>query len=174
MDDVRTGIIALLPRLRRFAFALTRDLDLADDLVQETCTRALTHQDQWKPGTRLDSWMFKIAQNLWLDQRRSPRFRRETTLTADIELVAGEDGRRTTEGRLTLDDIVRRMAQLPREHQVLVALVCVEGMSYKEAAHHLGIPIGTVMSRLSAARKALVRMIDEAPPVRHSVRERVR
>jgi len=153
--DIRLQIVEFLPRLRRFSQALTGDRDKGDDLVQETCARALSRLDQWEPGTRLDSWMFRIAQNLWLDQRRTLKVR---GIAADIDSaydLAGEDGRQVTESRLTLAEVSCGIAQLPAEQQVIVALVCVDGLSYREAADVLDIPIGTVMSRLARARRAL-------------------
>lgn len=154
-DEFRTRMVEFLPRLRRFAIALTGDLDQGDDLVQETCMRALSRVDQWQPGTRLDSWMYRIAQNLWLDRRRANKVRGEIVDVAAADLIAGSDGRDVTESRLTLDAVSTAMGHLPSEQRVLVALVCIEGLSYKEAADVAGIPIGTVMSRLARARREL-------------------
>jgi RNA polymerase sigma-70 factor (ECF subfamily) len=156
-------MIEFLPRLRRFAYALTRNMDLADDLVQETCARALAHADKWTSGTRLDSWLYRIAQNIWIDQGRLQRGRGET---AEMDLaanVAGFDGRTVTESRLTLDFIDKCMDRLPKDQQTLIALVCVDGLSYKEAAEVLQLPIGTVMSRLARARQALSGFMTEEP-----------
>jgi len=148
-------MIAFLPRLRRFAFALTRNMDQADDLVQDTCERALARLDQWEPGTKLESWMYRIAQNLWLDRKRSDKVRGPSLDIDDAVGVVGEDGRAVTEGRLTLAAVSRGMEKLPPDQQVLVTMVCVDGLSYKDAASILNVPIGTVMSRLSRARQAL-------------------
>jgi RNA polymerase sigma-70 factor (ECF subfamily) len=148
-------MVELIPRLRRFALMLARDLDQADDLVQETCMRALSSADQWQPGTRLDSWMYRIAQNLWLDRVRARKVR---GVSVDIEAVgdiAGSDGRSVTEARLTLDKVARSIAKLPPDQQLIVTLVSIDGLSYKEAAEALDVPIGTVMSRLARARRAL-------------------
>lgn len=148
-------MVELLPRLRRFAYALTGNLDQANDLVQETCARALEHMKQWQPGTRLDSWMFRIAQNTWYDQMRAKKVRGSVI---DIELaqnLVGSDGRDVTDARLTLERVQAGLKSLPADQQVLVALICIDGMSYKEAAGVLDLPIGTVMSRLSRARRAL-------------------
>jgi RNA polymerase sigma-70 factor (ECF subfamily) len=141
--------------LRRFSYALTGDPDKGDDLVQETCARALSRLDQWTPGTKLESWMFRIAQNIWLDQRRAHKVRGDALDIDEAYDVAGEDGREVVENRLTLKEVSKGIAQLPAEQQVLIALVCVDGLSYKEAAEVLQIPIGTVMSRLARARRAL-------------------
>lgn len=167
MDEIQSRMVELLPRLRRFAFALTGDKDKADDLVQDTCERALAHLDQWKPGTNLDSWMYRIAQNIWVDHHRGRRSQREAGQLDEVENLAGVDGRTVTESRLTLAAVNEGIARLPTDQQVLVAMVCVEGVSYKEAASILGIPIGTVMSRLSRARQALYASLTEAPVPAH-------
>jgi RNA polymerase sigma-70 factor, ECF subfamily len=154
-DSFREQMIAFLPRLSAFALSLTGNADQRDDLVQETCTRALAHRDQWQPGTRLDSWMFRIAQNLWLDRKRAERHRGEFI---DIDMVSDltdSDGRKITESRLALAEVLRGLDQLSPEHRVLIGLVCVDGMTYKEASEVLELPVGTVMSRLSRARLAL-------------------
>ncbi len=154
-DEIRARMIEFLPRLRRFAFALTRNMDVADDLVQDTCERALTRLEQWQPGTSLESWMYRIAQNIWLDRKRSEKHRGQSIDLDEAPVLAGEDGRVVTENRLTLQAVGDGLSRLPADQQVLIALVCVEGLSYKEAAESLGVPIGTVMSRLSRARQAL-------------------
>jgi RNA polymerase sigma-70 factor, ECF subfamily len=154
VDDFRSRLIDLIPRLRRFAAALTGDLDLADDLVQDTCERALSRRDQWQDGTRLDSWMYRIAQNLRLDQMRAKKTRgAHVPLEADD--ISGPDGRAVVENRLSLAAVSAAMAKLPADQRLLVALVCIDGRSYKEAAEITGVPIGTVMSRLARARRQL-------------------
>lgn len=158
-DSVHAQLVALLPRLRRFARGLAGTADQADDLVQAACERALSRIQQWTPGTRLDSWMFRIIQTIWLDERRSVKVRSgEGTVEADSagpELAV--DGMREMEAHLTFDAVRRAMAKLPAEQQTVLMLVCVDGQTYKEAAETLSIPIGTVMSRLARARMALVR-----------------
>jgi RNA polymerase sigma-70 factor (ECF subfamily) len=154
-DEFRTRMVEFLPRLRRFAVALTGDMDHGDDLVQETCVRALSRMDQWQPGTRLDSWMYRIAQNLWLDRTRAKKHRSEVSDPELVAAVAGDDGRSVVEGRLTLEAVLDAMTELSPEQQVLVALVCIDGASYREAAEITATPIGTVMSRLARARREL-------------------
>ncbi len=154
-NDPRLLIVDFLPRLRRFAYALTGDQDKGDDLVQETCARALSRLKQWEPGTRLDSWMFRIAQNIWLDQRRAHKVRGDSVDLDQAYDVAGDDGRDIAETQLTLNEVSKGIAELPADQQVLIALVCVDGLSYKEAAEVLEVPIGTVMSRLARARAVL-------------------
>lgn len=171
-DDVKRQITELLPRLRRFARALTGDQDRADDLVQETCLRALSRLDQWERGTRLDSWMYRIAQNIWFDRTRAAKVRGDPVELEDALEVSGEDGRATVEGRLVLAEVERAMARLPVEQRVVVGLVCVEGMSYGDAADVIGVPLGTVMSRLARARRALfVAIHDEGPGERQEQRQ---
>ncbi len=159
-DEFQRRIVEILPRLRRFAFSLTGDLDRADDLVQETCVRALASAGQWQPGTRLDSWMYRIAQNSWFDQMRARKTRGESVdIDAAAELV-GSDGRDVVEHRQTLSLVSSKLSELPRDQQLLVGLVCIDGLSYKEAASALNLPIGTVMSRLARARSALAQALN--------------
>jgi RNA polymerase sigma-70 factor (ECF subfamily) len=148
-------MVELLPRLRRFAVALTGDLDQGDDLVQETCMRALSRVDQWQPGTRLDSWMYRIAQNLWLDRMRAKKVRGVQVDVEAAEMLTGPNGRSVVESRLTLQAVGAAMAYLPEDQRVLIGLVCIDGLSYKEAAEITNSPIGTVMSRLARARREL-------------------
>jgi RNA polymerase sigma-70 factor (ECF subfamily) len=160
-DEIRERMVALLPRLRRFALSLTGNAEQSDDLVQEACMRALARIDQWQPGTRLDSWMYRITQNIWFDRMRAAKVRGEVV---DIELaegIAGSDGRLVTESDLTLHTVAAALARLPAEQRAVVALVCIDGASYKEAAEITGVPIGTVMSRLARARRALAAVLNQ-------------
>jgi RNA polymerase sigma-70 factor, ECF subfamily len=161
--DIRDQIVALLPRLRRFCLALAGSAADADDLAQSTVERALSRLDQWQVGTRLDSWMFKIAQNQWIDQVRS-RGRRGVTIDLDaLADTVGQDGRHIIENRALVARTRRAMLELPEEQRVLVALVLIDGQSYKEASTILDIPIGTVMSRLARARRSLETMVFGGP-----------
>ena len=171
-DDIRNRMVELLPRLRRFSYALTGNLDEADDLVQEACTRALTSAGQYQTGTRLDSWMYRIAQNIWFDKLRATKVRGEVVdVDTAIDLV-GSDGRDVTESHLTLQVVARNISGLPVDQQLVIAHVCVDGQSYKEAAEALNIPIGTVMSRLACARQALhaAMLADES---RHTLQTKI-
>lgn len=156
--DVRQQLGQFTPRLRRFALTLTRSQIDADDLVQSTFERALAYLEQWEPGTRLDSWLYRIAQNLWIDQRRRARSHGPTE-SADEMLLTGEDGREINERQLMVRDAIRALASLPEEQQVVVALVSIEGLSYGEAANVLNVPIGTVMSRLARGRRAIAAQV---------------
>lgn len=154
-NDVRSEIIRLLPRLRRFAYALTANRDKGDDLLQEACVRAFAHLDQWRPGTRLDSWMYRIIRNAWLDQIRALRTRGHVVSVDDDMELPGEDGRTVVENRLTLNQVLDALVRLPDEQRAPIVLVCLEGLSYQEAAALLEIPVGTVTSRLIRGRRAL-------------------
>jgi RNA polymerase sigma-70 factor, ECF subfamily len=155
LQAVRDQIIALLPRLRRFCMALAGSADAGDDLTQSAIERALGRLDQWQQGTRLDSWVFRIAQNINIDAARS-RIRRGTQVDVEaLDSVAGDDGREITEARSSLARAQKAMAELPDDQRALMALVVIEGKSYKDAAETLGIPMGTVMSRIARARATI-------------------
>jgi RNA polymerase sigma-70 factor (ECF subfamily) len=134
---------------------LTGDPEKGDDLVQEGCLRAFSHLDQWKPGTRLDSWMFKIIHNIWIDQKRASKIRGTAIDLDSAPEIAGPDGRDVVERRLTLGRVLEALSKLPQEHRELISLISIEGVSYQEAAAILEIPLGTVTSRLVRARRAL-------------------
>ncbi len=160
-DEIRDRMVAVLPRLRRFAYALTGSTEQGDDLVQDACLRALSRVDLWQPGTRLDSWMYRIAQNIWLDRLRANKVRGEVVGIDVMEAMPGSDGRAVAESELTLQAVAAAMAQLPAEQRAMVALVCIEGASYKEAAEISGVPLGTVMSRLARARRTLNAILNQ-------------
>jgi RNA polymerase sigma-70 factor, ECF subfamily len=162
-DDLREQLGQFTPRLRRFARMLTRSQVDADDLVQSTLERALVCLSQWERGTRLDSWLYRIAQNLWIDQRRSAQVRGTHEGTDAAMQLIGEDGRELNERQLMIRDAMRAFAALPEDQQVVLALVSIEGLSYGEAAKVLDIPIGTVMSRLARARRAVAAYVLGSP-----------
>lgn len=152
-------LVGLVPRLRRFAFALCGSLDGADDLVQAACERALRNAASFQPGTRMDSWMFRIIQNLWLDDRRRRKVRGEQ-IDPDLAALSDEGlGAQAAEDRATLARVRAKVDELPDDLRLVIVLVAIEGRSYREAAEELGIPIGTVMSRLSRARAALLPLV---------------
>src|SRR5580692_5446876 len=117
-ESIRTQMVALLPRLRRFALSLAGNRADADDLVQDTVERALRNLHQWQQGTRLDSWMFRIAQNLWIDQTRARRVRAIVAHDPDAAASAATDGARDAEARLAFADTVKALAELPDEQRV--------------------------------------------------------
>ena len=145
-------IVDLLPRLRRLARALTRDVTAADDLVQIAIERALSRRDQWRPGTRLDSWVMRIMKNAWIDETRS-RGRWRKVLDSEEAGVNVSDGSGQTDEQLA---IAQAMAGLPDEQRIAVALVLIDGLSYADAAEVLEIPPGTLNSRVVRGRRALM------------------
>lgn len=153
-EHLRGQTMAHLPRLRRFALALTGRSVEADDLVQDTVERALRNLDRFTPDTRMDSWLFKIAQNLWIDRIRANRVR-SGTVSLDEAADASSDGVRAAEAYTLLSKTLDALNELPLEQREVVALVLIEGIPYREAADILGVPIGTVTSRLARAREAL-------------------
>jgi RNA polymerase sigma factor (sigma-70 family) len=145
-------IVGLLPRLRRLARALTRDAATADDLVQIAVERALTRRDQWRPGTRLDSWVMRIMKNAWIDETRSRSRWGKVLHAEDAGANVAAPSSEPTEAMA----IAQAMASLPDEQRIAVALVLVDGLSYADAAEVLEIPPGTLNSRLVRGRMALM------------------
>ncbi|AZN73059.1 RNA polymerase sigma factor [Georhizobium profundi] len=155
-DDIGRQLIGFLPNMRRFGYTLTRNQDTADDLVQAACEKALANASGFTPGTRFDSWVFRIMRNLRIDQiRKGKSAGQAEEIDTQIDLV-GTDGVREAHARMDLGDVSRAIAALPDDQREILLLVCAEDMSYKEVSELLGIPIGTVMSRLARARKKLV------------------
>lgn len=156
IDQIRSEIVALLPQLRRFARAIARQPHDADDLVQITVERALLRFEQWRPETRLESWMYSIMKNAWIDEVRA-RVRRDRVL-APAE--AGENvGDTSHEAQMTSMSVEAAMASLPEEQRLAVSLVLIAGLSYREAAEIAEVPIGTLTSRLARGREALAKML---------------
>jgi RNA polymerase sigma-70 factor, ECF subfamily len=163
-------LIAVLPRLRRFAAGLTRSASEADDLVQAACERALAREHQFQEGTRFDSWMFRIVQTIWIDQLRARDIRKEDGDVAEERLGSDEPVRRV-EARLALSEVRRAVALLPTDQRLTLMLVTVEGLSYKQAAEATGVPVGTIMSRLARARIALQQLLEKGVVERRSARD---
>jgi RNA polymerase sigma-70 factor (ECF subfamily) len=155
-DEVRAQLGELLPRLRRFARVITRNVQDADDLVQAAVEKALTRAAQWRPGSRLDSWMFGIMKNAWIDEIRARRRRERVHAPEEAGATVGDASAAAREIALSVQ---AAMARLPEEQRLAVGLVLVEGLSYKEAAEVLDIPIGTLTSRLARGREALQAML---------------
>jgi RNA polymerase sigma-70 factor, ECF subfamily len=147
-------LVAVLPRLRRFARGLTGSAVEADDLVQAACERALARTHQFQAGTRFDSWMFRIVQTVWIDQIRARDIRRTESEDAAMHVGSDESVRRV-EARMALREVQAAIVTLPPEQRAALLLVTVEGLSYKEAAEVASVPVGTIMSRLARARLAL-------------------
>lgn len=158
-ETTRQALIALIPRLRRFARVLTGNLADADDVVQACLEKAMQNLDQWQPGTRLDSWVFRIARNSWIDDRRRAHNSKGHDDIGEMIDLAGDDGVAVAEASDEARVVRAAVDRLPAEQRDVVALVMLEELSYREAADTLGLPIGTVMSRLSRAKAALARML---------------
>ena len=151
----------LLPRLRRFAHGLSRSSADADDLTQMTIERALRAKAQWQPGTRLDSWLYKIMRNLWIDTVRVRGRKERVEAPAEDAAAIGHDPRDGIEAGIDLQRVMTAMERLPDEQREVVALILIEGFGYREAAELLGLPIGTVSSRLVRGRTALLALVGE-------------
>jgi len=134
----------------------------ADDLVQASLERALKAREQWTPGTRLDAWMMRIVRNNWIDEARARARRGRTFVDEEAGASVSSDAHHHIEQRAELRDLDRALATLPDEQREVIALVLVEGFAYREAANMLDIPIGTLTSRLTRGRQALVRMLEAA------------
>jgi len=163
-------LVAVLPRLRRFARGLAGSAADADDLVQAACERALARQHQFQEGTRFDSWMFRIVQTIWIDQIRARDVRKEDSEVAEERLGSDEPVRRV-EARLALDEVRRAVGRLPPDQRTALLLVTVDGLSYKEAAEVVQVPVGTIMSRLARARIALQLHLEAGGAMRRSTND---
>src|SRR5229473_5280024 len=158
MSDFARLLEAELPRLRRYARALTRDMTRADDLVQSCLTRAIAKQHLWQPGTDLRAWLFTILHNQHVnDVRRSVH---EGIHVAVEEIAPVLIAHPHALAVLQLRDLEVAIAKLPQEQRQVILLVGLEGMRYEEVALILGIPVGTVRSRLSRGREQLRRLMD--------------
>jgi RNA polymerase sigma-70 factor (ECF subfamily) len=156
--SLENDIAALLPRLRRFARSITFHREDADDVVQIAVERALTRSAQWEAGTRLDSWMFRIVKNAWIDEVRS-RARRDQLFAPEQEGEhVGDDHAEAQQQRMAIE---KAMSLLSEDHRMVIGLVLVDGMPYKEAAEVLEIPMGTLTSRLARAREALQALLSD-------------
>ena len=155
-ETIQEQIVALLPRLRRFARNLVRAPHDADDMVQIAVERALLRLDQWRSDARLDSWLFKILRNAWIDEVRSRARRAKIFLPEEAGEHVGEASMEREMDRLSVETA---MARLPLDQRLAVSLVLVEGLAYKDAAEVLDVPIGTLTSRLARGREALAAML---------------
>ncbi len=162
-EEIREALPDLYPRLWRFCIALTGSPDDASDLAQATTTRALEKAGQYKTGTHLDRWLFVMARRVWLNELRREKFRQGQGLVP-VEDTPIPDEKADTEANIFAREVLSEMTKLPEAQRETVFLVYVEGFAYKEAAEMLDIPIGTVMSRLAAARKRLNERLGESNP----------
>jgi RNA polymerase sigma-70 factor, ECF subfamily len=154
------ALVALMPRLRRFCLSLAGSADAGDDLMQGVLERALAKQHLYQPGTRLDHWLLRLARNLNIDRIRAEKSRGGPGESLDLaENIAGSDGVMVVEARSDLAQAGQAFLALPDTHREVFALVVLDGLSYREAAEVLEVPIGTVMSRIARARIMLERAV---------------
>lgn len=153
-DPFRSDLNEAYPKLWRFCLARTGSRETGEDLAQATCLRALEKQSRFKPGTRLDLWLYKMAHRLWLNDLRAQKVRRGQGLVL-VEDAGLEDPKPDVVSNIFGRQVLDRVMSLPDAQRMTVVLVYVEGFKYAQAAEVLDIPIGTVMSRLAAARAAL-------------------
>lgn len=159
-NEFRRDLVSVLPKLRRFAMTLTRNAADADDLVQEVCERAITRYHLWNGEGRLESWIYAMTRNLWIDEIRKRKVRTgggTVDASEQDELSVEPSG----EKAVYANQLQKMIMSMPEGLASVFLLVNVEGHSYREAADILKIPIGTVMSRLSTARMRLAAMITE-------------
>jgi|tagenome__1003787_1003787.scaffolds.fasta_scaffold20782746_2 RNA polymerase sigma-70 factor (ECF subfamily) len=159
LQDAQWAIIDLIPDLRRFARSLTRSDDMAEELVQAACERALRSQHALTAVEQPTKWMRCIIRNIWIDQKRSSSDRLSVPLEDD-QHVAAEDTERIVIARSTLARVRIEVALLPEKLRAPIMLVCVQGLSYREAAAELDIPIGTLMSLLYRGRQELAQRLE--------------
>lgn len=164
LDGFSREIVDLLPRLRRLARVLARDAADADDLVQLTVERAIVRRGQWRAGTSQASWMFRIMKNAWIDETRARGRKTRLFAPEDAGLSVAGDDAGTLESQLAAREVEAAMGRLPQDQRLAVALVLVEGLSYREAAEVLQIPEGTLTSRLVRGRTALLADLGEEKP----------
>jgi RNA polymerase sigma-70 factor, ECF subfamily len=157
--DLSAELVTLLPRLRRFARALTRDRHDADDLVQVALERALARAHQLRPDAALAAWVFGILRHAWIDELRARARSERVFAPEESGQHVGHAGQGPQAEMLSVQDA---MGRLPQDQRLAVALVLVEGLSYKEAAHVMDVPIGTLTSRLARARERLQAMLGES------------
>jgi RNA polymerase sigma factor (sigma-70 family) len=158
-ETFESELTQLLPRLRRFAHTLSRNGADADDLTQASIERALRSREQWQAGTRLDSWLYRIMRNLWIDTVRARGRREKHEAPEDAAKEVGEDPREAMHASMELMRAMSAMDRLPDEQREVVALILVEGFGYREVSEMLDLPIGTVSSRLVRGRTTLLEML---------------
>jgi RNA polymerase sigma-70 factor (ECF subfamily) len=162
-SDIRRDLVGLLPKLRRFAVTLTGDLGDADDLVQNVCQRGITKIHTWNNEGRLESWLYAMARQQWVEDARRHRLRPAAKGNA---LEQGEPAAHGQINPVEASEAHRTVTSLPEGLASVFLLVAVEGYSYKQTAEILGIPLATVTSRLSSARLQLAAMGNGRSPRR--------
>lgn len=161
MDEKRTAIVAEIPHMRRYARALLRDRDAADDLVQDSLERAFSRLDRWREGDNPRRWLFTIMHHIFIDNMRRDS-RRRTAAEIPIEAAYGVATPPAQLDGLQSREVLDALQALAPERRAALVLVALEGFSYAEAANTLGIPTGTLMSRISRGREDLRARLDDS------------
>lgn len=156
---MKAGLALHLEALWRYGLVLSRNRDTAEDLVQATCVRALERAEQFAPGTRLDRWLFAILRSIWLNELRARRVRQGSGVV-DAEVALVFEGSEAIETNILAAQVLSEIGRMAEAQRETVLLVYGEGFSYREAADLLGVPIGTIMSRLAAIREKLSPLAD--------------
>jgi len=159
MADIINRIEQEIPKLRRYARALTRDANSADDLVQDALARALSKAHLWQEGTNLRAWLFTILHNEHVNQVRKRV--REGTVIEISDFETGLHARPSQLGSVELKELERALQRLPEEQRQVILLIGLEGMAYEEVATIMDVPVGTIRSRLSRGRNALRALMDQ-------------
>lgn len=158
MNEVKKQIVVLIPKLRRYARALTQDKESADDLVQDALERALTKVELWKRGTDMRAWLFTVLHNVHINNlKKNRRWAENLPIEVATETLSYSD---TQLAEIELKDCLNALQLLPIEQREVIILVAIEGMNYTQVATVTDVPIGTVMSRLSRARQSIRRLMD--------------
>jgi RNA polymerase sigma-70 factor, ECF subfamily len=160
--EIGHKLVGMLPRMLRYARCVARDEVLAQDLVQTACERALATAQGPGDGVPFEGWVFRILRNLWIDQNRRKHTEGEHVELDEEVDAAHPHGESSLEAKLLLPKISQAIEALPQEQQEVLLLVCVEELAYKDVAQLLGVPMGTVMSRLARARRKLIELEDGA------------
>jgi RNA polymerase sigma factor (sigma-70 family) len=156
---MKKELTALMPALRRFAYSLTGSPHDADDLLQNTIERVLSRD--MPEDVELAKWVFRVCRNIWIDEYRARKIRNNAAQLPELEEPT-VDGENIIYNQITLCEVNTAMDKLPDDQRSILALVAVQGMSYKEVAETLSIPMGTVMSRLARARVALSQFLNSS------------
>ena len=160
-DDMKAELLALLPALRRFAWSLSNSMHDADDLLQNTVERLLTRPPP--ADANLSKWAFTVCRNLWIDECRSRRVRSAVSWDPDLHDILTVEGEKTMQLQIEVAQANAALRKLPEEQHLVLSMVAVQGLSYREVAEALDIPLGTVMSRLARARARLAEMLHQSP-----------
>lgn len=156
---MRQKLEPIIPMIRRFAYSLTGNQHDADDLLQSTLERLLTKD--LPRDVDLTKWAFRVCRNLWIDEYRSQKVRQEATQKPELQQLDIVDGDKVMTNQLTVQQVQRALQKLPEDQKSILTLIAVEDLSYQEVADLLNIPVGTVMSRLSRARKAMAKWFND-------------